>query len=47
MKTTAPDTESDTAQEMNIDEQFPDAPKKLLFLMDRSEKFTDKLSIDF
>jgi hypothetical protein len=46
MKTTSPDTESDSVQEMKTSKQLPDASKELLFLMDREEKFTDKESID-
>ena len=46
MKTTSPNTEIDSIQDMKKAEQLPDEPKELLFLMDHEEKFTDKESID-
>ena len=45
MKTTSPDPEDNSNQDMKTNEQLPDEPGKLLFLMDRSEEFTGEENI--
>ena len=46
MKTTSPNPEIDSIQDMKTSKQLPDAPKELLFLMDHEEKFTDEETIE-
>jgi len=45
MKTTSPDPENNSSQDMETNEQLPDDTGKLLFLMDRSEEFTGEENI--
>ena len=45
MKTTTQNPEIDSIQDMKTEEQLPDAPKELLFLMDQPENYSDTESV--